>query len=196
MIHQNASSQSPFKLYNMLPIWWQVATRQQGTVDALAIMNMTCIAFFFLCQPSEYTAPTSENTPFQLRDITFYIGLHATTEDLAWATFVCLVFTRQKNSVQGKAIGLGLSGDPFACPMLAVARQVSHLFAHQAPSKNPSCTFYSNNKEYYVTPTSIVSTTLKESVMALGTILGLDQTEVSTQSLQGGSARALFMCPS
>ena len=49
--------------------------RQHGTIESNAIMNMICMAFFFLCHPGEYTAPTGDNTPFRLRDVTFYIGL-------------------------------------------------------------------------------------------------------------------------
>jgi hypothetical protein len=171
--------------------------RQQNTTEALAIMNMICMAFFFLCRPGEYTAPTGDNTPFRLCDVTFYIGLrrilapHATPADIARASFVCLVFTSQKNSVRGETIGLGLSGDPFTCPVLAVARQVTHLLHHQAPPTTPLCTFYSDNRAHYVTPRDI-STTLKASVVALGSVLGLDQTEVSARSLRAGGAMALL----
>jgi hypothetical protein len=37
---------------------------------AIAITNMLCIAYFFLCQPCEYTAPTHaiDNTPFHHLD--------------------------------------------------------------------------------------------------------------------------------
>jgi hypothetical protein len=160
-------------------------------------MNMICMAFFFLCQPGEYTAPTGKNTPFPLCNVTFYIGLrgvlapHATPDNIAHASFVCLVFTSQKNLVQGKTIGLGLSGDPFTCPVLAVDRQVTHLLHHQAPSTTPLCTFYLGNCAHYVTPRDI-STSLKASVVALGSVLGLDQTKVLAQSLGAGGAMALL----
>ena len=38
--------------------------RAHNTVKALAVINMLCIAFFFLCRPGEYTAPTGQNAPF------------------------------------------------------------------------------------------------------------------------------------
>jgi hypothetical protein len=171
--------------------------RQQGTAQAVSILNMICLAFFFLCRPGEYTAPTGENAPFRICDVTFYIGVRrvlahlATPDVIAWATFVCLVFTSQKNSVRSETVGLGLSGDPFTCPVLAIARQVTHLHSHNAPPKTPLCTFYSNNKAHYVT-SSDITITLKASVRALGTVLGFDQTEVSARSLQAGGAMALL----
>ena len=135
--------------------------RQHGTTESLAVMNMISMAFFFLCRPGEYTAPTGSNTPFRLCDVTFYVGLHrvlapnATKEDLSHATFVCLTFTTQKKSVRGEVIGLGLSGGPFICPVLSLSRQVAHLTEHHAAPTTPLCTFYSNNKAHYVTASDI-----------------------------------------
>jgi hypothetical protein len=34
-----------------------------GSVESLAVINMLCLAFFFLCRPGEYTAPTGDNAP-------------------------------------------------------------------------------------------------------------------------------------
>ena len=171
--------------------------RQHGTIESQAIMNMICMAFFFLCRPGEYTAPTHDNTPFRLCDVTFYIGLRrilapdASPDDLARATFVCLTFTTQKNGVRGEVIGLGLSGDPFTCPVLAIARQVSHLLQHDASPTTPLCTFYSNNRAHYVTPSDI-SITLRASVKALGSSIGFTATDVSARSLRAGGAMALL----
>jgi hypothetical protein len=97
--------------------------RQHGTAESLAVIHMLCIAFFFLCRPGEYMAPTANNAPFRLQDVTFYVrncrvlAPTATDDDLARATFVTLTFTTQKNAVRGEVIGLGLSGDPFICPV-------------------------------------------------------------------------------
>ena len=41
---------------------------------------------------------------------------------LLTATFVSLEFSTQKNGVRGEVIGLGRSGDPNFCPVLAAAR--------------------------------------------------------------------------
>ena len=171
--------------------------RQHGSVEALAINNMICMAFFFLCRPGEYTAPTGDNTPFRLCDVTFHIGQRqvlgseATPDDLARATFVCLVFTTQKNSVRGEIIGLGLSGEPFTCPVIALARQVAHLRLHNAQPTTPICTFYSNNRPHYVTPADI-TTTLRVSIRALGSTIGFTAKEASGRSLRAAGAMALL----
>jgi hypothetical protein len=171
--------------------------RQHGTVEALAVINMLCLAFFFLCRPGEYTAPTGDNSPFRLADVTFYVGqqrilaINATTNDLLRATFVTLTFTTQKNAVRGEVIGLGLSGDPFVCPVKATASRVQHLRDHNAPANTPLCTYYCNDKAHYVTPGDI-STTLKSSVRALGSAIGFSSTEVSARSLRAAGAMALL----
>jgi hypothetical protein len=48
--------------------------RLHRNVDMLAVISMLCLAFFFLCRPGEYTAPTGDNSPFRLCDVTFYVG--------------------------------------------------------------------------------------------------------------------------
>jgi hypothetical protein len=138
--------------------------RHHGTAESLAVIHMLYIAFFFLCQPGKYTAPTADNAPFRLQDVTFYIGNRsvlaptATVDDLARATFVTLIFTTQKNAVRGEVIGLGLSGDPFICPVRLVASRVRHLLHNNAPPITPLCTYYMANPAHYVTPGDISET--------------------------------------
>jgi hypothetical protein len=159
---------------------------------------MLCLAFFFLCRPGEYTAPTGGNAPFRLCDVTIYVGSRRvlattiTAADLDRAvTFVTLTFTTQKNCVHGKVIGLGLSGDPFVCPVLCVARRVKHLRHHNAPSVTPLCTYYDANKAHYVTSSNI-TVTLQAPVRALGSSIGFHYKEVSTRSLCATGAMALL----
>jgi hypothetical protein len=171
--------------------------RIHGTIEPLAVVNMLILAFFFLCRPGEYTAPTSDNAPFRLCDVTFYVGqrrvlaVTATEDDLARATFVSLTFTTQKNCVRGEVIGLGLSGDPFVCPVIAVASRVRHLRQHNAPKTTPLCTYIVNNKSHFVTSPDI-TITLKASVTALGSAIGFTAKEVSARSLRAAGAMALL----
>jgi hypothetical protein len=171
--------------------------RQHNTSEALAVINMLCLAFFFLCRPGEYTAPTADNSTFRLADVTLYVGCRrvlaplATDADLDRTTFVTLTFTNQKNAVRGEVIGLGPSGDPFVCPVKAITSRVRHLRLHNAPPNTPLCLYYQNNKARYVTPADI-STTLKSSVLALGPALGFTSKEVSARSLRAAGAMALL----
>jgi hypothetical protein len=50
--------------------------QQHGTPELLAVISMLCIAFFFLCRPGEYTAPTTNNASFPLKDVTIYVSPH------------------------------------------------------------------------------------------------------------------------
>jgi hypothetical protein len=158
---------------------------------------MLCIAFFFLCRPGEYTAPTKDNATFRLQDVTIYVGLRrvlapvASDADLARATFVTMTFTNQKNAVRGEVVGLGLSGDPFVCPVKAVTNRIRHLRLHNAPPATPLCTYYMGNQSRYVTPGDI-SVTLKASVVSLGAALGFTSNEVSARSLRAAGAMALL----
>jgi hypothetical protein len=165
--------------------------------DSLAIADLIMIAFFFLMRPGEYTAPTGENTPFTLADIQFYVGARrvsaslATDEDLVHATFVTYTFTTQKNCVRNEVIGLGRSGNPYVCPVLATARRIKHLREHLAPPTCPLCTYYRDGSPSYVTASDI-TTTLKASVTALGPQLGFPASEVSARSLRAAGAMALL----
>ena len=167
------------------------------TIESLAVVSMMCIAFFFLCRPGKYTAPTGSNAPFRLVDVTFYVGsrrvlaVNASEDDLRRVTFVTLTFTTQKNAVRGEVIGLGLSGDPFVCPVLSTARQVRHLLLHNAPPETPLCTYYQDDRAHYVTPTDI-TTTMQASVRALGSVIGFTPKEVSARSLRAAGAMALL----
>jgi hypothetical protein len=158
---------------------------------------MLCIAFFFLCRPGEYTAPTANNAPFRLQDVTLYVGNRrvlaptATDNDLARVTFVTLTFTTQKNAVRGEVIGLGLSGDPFICLVRSTASRVRHLLHHNAPPTTPLCTYYMANRAHYVTPGDI-SETLKSSVRSLGPTVGFSHHDVSTRLLRAAGAMALL----
>jgi hypothetical protein len=171
--------------------------RGHNTIEALAVIHMLYIAFFFLCRPGEYTTPTGQNAPFRWTDVTFYVGMrrvlagNATQDDLDRAPFVTLTFTTQKNAVRGEVITLGLSGDPFVCPVIATAQRAQHLLAHHAPADTPPCTYFQDDQASYVTPTDI-TTTLRASVQALGLAIGFHHSEVSARSLRAASAMALL----
>ena len=74
-----------------------------------AIADLTWIAFFFLLRPGEYCSggTNTVTTPFNLRDIKFFVGdqlSRATTASAttcAAATFFSLLFTTQKNGIKG-----------------------------------------------------------------------------------------------
>ena len=71
---------------------------------------MIILAFFSLLRQGEYTASKSNSTPFRLCDVTLSVGRTVFSADsseanLLSATFDILIFTTQKNDVQGEKIG-------------------------------------------------------------------------------------------
>ena len=83
-----------------------------------AVADIIIIAFFFLLRPGEYTGTKYDSSPFHLSDVTFSVGCtmfdtaNTTDNELPADTFSILVFTTQKNGVQGKKIGHGATGEP------------------------------------------------------------------------------------
>lgn len=96
----------------------------------IAISDMIAIAFFFLLRPGEYTATKSDTQPFDFKSVQLFVGDHrlnlrtASVPTLLSATFASLTFEKQKNGVEGEVIGLAKSGDPYLCPVKAIARRI------------------------------------------------------------------------
>ena len=165
----------------------------------LACADMMCLAFFFLLRPGEYTGTVTSTQPFQLRDVRFFLGnlalstLTATPDQLLSATFVTLEFTTQKNGVRGEVIGLGRSGDPLFCPVLAAARRCLHLRTAGAPDTQPLASFVDPLSHHLtrIAPPDITAL-LRLSVTILGTQYGFLPGDVSARSLRAAGAMALL----
>ena len=90
--------------------------------DFIAIADMICLGFFFLCRPGEHTF-TQNNTPFKLEDVTLYRGgtaytyEHCNPKEFDNAVSVALTFTTQKNGVKNEIIRNGMTGDMVVCPV-------------------------------------------------------------------------------
>jgi len=161
------------------------------------------ITFFFLLRPGEYCNGGNEtdSTPFCLRDITFYIGVHcfsaltATTAQIRAATYVSLFFTTQKNGVKGEAIGHGRSGHPTACPVRRIGDRVLYLRslgARPGAPLAPLASIYFSGKWRSITSSEITST-LCASATSIGDKAGLRPKEISARSLRAGGAMALLL---
>jgi hypothetical protein len=104
---------------------------------------------------------------------------------------VTLTFTTQKNAVRGEVIGLGLSGDPFVCPVKAVVGCVRYIRHNNAPAATPLCAYFLDTKSHYVTANDI-TVTFWHSITALGSTLGFKSSDVSARSLRAAGAMALL----
>jgi hypothetical protein len=164
-----------------------------------ALADMICLAFFFLLRPGEYTGTVTITQPFACRDVSFFLGDHrldkatATADQLYSATFVTLEFTTQKNGVRGEVIGLGRSGDPSFCPVLAAARRIIHLRAAAAPQHQPLASYVhpTSTRLHRITPTELTHL-LRLSVQVLGPSYGFLPKDISARSLRAAGAMALL----
>jgi hypothetical protein len=164
-----------------------------------AMADMICLAFFFLLRPGEYTGTASTTQPFAWRDVSFYLGDHrldkttAAHAHLLTATFVTLEFTTQKNGVRGEVIGLGRSGDPHFCPVLAAARRILHLRDATAPIHQPLASYVhpATQRLHRITPTELTQL-LRLSVQILGPTYGFLPKDISARSLRAAGAMALL----
>jgi len=165
----------------------------------LAVTDMIIIAFFFLLRPGEYTDTTiTDTTPFTFQDVQLSIGdkrldlqLASEAELLHTSTSVSLTFTTQKNGIPNEVIRLGRTGDPFLCPVMAIARRILHLRRAQAPPTTPLSRVFNGATIQHVTPSSITSA-LRDAIKYIGFDLGFLPHEVSARSLRAGGATALL----
>jgi hypothetical protein len=158
---------------------------------------MIILAFFFLLRPGEYTGTASDTTPFTLQDVQVWIGQQrflATSipvADLSRVTFVTLTFTTQKNGVRGEVIGLGRSGNPVLCPVIAVTRRIAHLRTYRAPANTPLAAYYMSPSPTLIRPADI-TTALRCSTAIIGPLVGFLPSDISARSLRASGAMALL----
>jgi hypothetical protein len=184
-----------------VPILWHIMAQADLAGDPVnqGITDMICLAFLFLLRQGEYTGTSSETQPFSYRDIEFYLGdlrldkSTATADQLLAATFVTFEFTTQKNSVRGKIIGLGRSGDPHFCPVSAAARHIIALRQAQAPLTQPLASYVNpqTNRLRRITPSDITHL-LRTAVTVLGPQYGFLPKDILACSFRASGAMALL----
>ena len=181
------------------PILQFVLSNAYRTQDPAArcTADMITLAFFFLLRPGEYTGTKSESTPFRRCDVALFLGprklnLDDTSQDvLLGASFATLEFTTQKNGVKGEVIGLGRTGHPQFCPVLAIARRILHLRRHGAPPTTPIATYWAQTKWKPVKPKDITEA-IRLAALFLGPSHGFLPQDISARSLRAAGAMALL----
>jgi integrase len=173
-----------------------------------ATTDMIIIAFYFLLRPGEYVDTNrnaDESDPFKLADTQlFTTGQRrldlATASDaqLLAATSASLTFTTQKNGVRGEVISLGRSGDPYICPVLAIARRVIYLRKNNAPEDTPLARlFQPSDGSTLGGPSRITSTHLtrkiRRAVKIVGPSVGFLESDVSVRCLRAAGANTLLL---
>jgi hypothetical protein len=117
---------------------------------------------------------------------------HMTCPDneLTLVNFVALEFTNQKNGVRGELVGLGRSGHPTWCPVLALINRVKHLRSHRAPPTLPLYSYY--QFQWHSITTTTLTTYLRYTVTAMGAHFGIAPSDISIRSLRSSGAMALL----
>jgi hypothetical protein len=159
---------------------------------------MLIVGFFFLLRPGEYAATANPDAaPFRLCDV--HILLHSRRldpltcidQELTAATHVALEFTTQKNGVRNELVGLGRSGHPVLCPVLALCNCVRHLRLHNAPLTTPIY-YYKDHAIWCPMETSALTAQLRMTATALGATVGISASDISVRSLRSSGAMALL----
>ena len=182
-----------------VPVLHHILSVASTTADPLIIAtaDMICIAFFFLLRPGEYTVSPAESTPFELKDVQFFMGQRrldintALEAEILSATFASLTFDKQKNSVRGEVIGHAPSGHLSLCAVRAIGRRVLHLRSHNALPSTPLASAFTATGLQHVKPSQITDA-LRMAVQFLGPSLGFLPTDVSARCLRAAGANALL----
>jgi hypothetical protein len=175
-------------------------THCQFTTMPLAntIAHMLIFVFFFLLHPGEYAYTNNPNAaPFHLCDV--HLNLHnrrlnpliCSEQDLHAATYVGLEFTTQKNGVRGETVGLGWSGHPTLCPVLALIQHLLHLHAHRAPLTTPLYAYH-NIGTWHIITTTTLTQHLRWAASTLAQTTGISPHNISIRSLCSSGAMALL----
>lgn len=169
-----------------------------NTPQSNTIADMLILGFYFLLRPGEYACTDNPDaTPFRLCDVHLLYGPHrlnpytASEADLYSATHVALEFTSQKNGVRGELIGLGRSGDPQWCPVLATIQRILHLRLHQAPPDTPLYAYKSGASWCSITA-AMLTQHLRAAAHAMGAASGTSADDISVRSLRSSGAMALL----
>ena len=185
------------------------AANSINTPLALAIGDLSIIAFFFLLRIGEYTrAPVDPRTKkpknnakrtvqFHVGDIGFFkngkiLPRTSPLNILLSADEVTLKITNQKNGTMGQVIHQQATGNASDCPVQAVARRVHHILSNGGSSNNCICDYRATKTEWRDVQPAQIRAALNNAVIALDLkSSGMDITLISLHSFRAGGAMAL-----
>ncbi len=105
-----------------------------------------------------------------------------------------LKLDKQKNGWKGTCVHQEANGEPFNCPVQALARQVFHLREHQADGKTLLSSFFHQGACY-----NVCGNDMSKGLKLSATIIQYPATQgipiecIDTHSLQSGGANALAL---
>jgi hypothetical protein len=148
-------------------------------------------------RPGEYcNAPQAH--PFRLQDVKFAQGTRClnvdtcTDQALLQASCVVITYNDQKNANRGEKIRQGRSGDPYFCPVLALARRIIHLQTNRAPRDSPIYAYYPQFRSNVLRATSSTITEILRTSARLLDLPDHEVTGIHARTLHASGASALL----
>ena len=180
-----------------------------NTPLALAVGDLTIIAFFFLLRIGEYTRPpidlrtkqpksnSKRTVQFRLGDIGFFkngkiLPRKSKLSILLTADEVTLKITDQKNGTMGQVIHHKATHRSSDCPVQAVARRVAHIVTNNGNSQSCICDYMHPSLGWqHVKPVDLRAA-LDQTIIDLDLKSnGMDTSLIGLHSLRAGGAMAL-----
>jgi hypothetical protein len=184
---------------------------KEGTIHTQAIGDLALIAFYYLLQIGEYTVKgkrnnTKQTVQFKLEDVKFFkknkMGTLVCLPNNAPASLVLtadsatLKLDNQKNGWKGVCVHQDqeANGEPFNCPVRALARRTLHLRDHNASCKMLLSAFFHLGTRYDVCGKDISKgLKLAATILKYPSTRGIPIDQIDMHSLGSGGANALAL---
>ncbi len=182
---------------------------KEGTIHTKAIGDLALIAFYYLLQNGEYTVKgkrnnTKQTVQFKLEDVKFFkknkMGTLVCLPNDAPASLVLtadsatLKLDNQKNGWKGVCVHKKANGEPFNCPVRALARRTLHLRNHNASGKTLLSAFFHQGTHYNVCDEDISKgLKLAATILKYPSARGIPIKRINTHSVRSRGANALAL---
>jgi hypothetical protein len=185
---------------------------KEGTIQTQAIGDLLLIAFYYLLHIGEYTVKerrhnskqNKQTVQFKLEDVKFFkknkLGTLVCLPDNAPAYLILtadsatLKLNNQKNGWKGVCVHQEVNGEPFNCPVRALARWTLHLRDHKAGQKTLLSAFFHKGTRYDICGKDISKgLKLAATILQYPSTRGIPIERINTHSLRSGGANALAL---
>ena len=175
-----------------------------------AIGDLGLIAFYYLLRVGEYTCKATRNDTkqtiqFKFEDVTFFkrtkagdlrcLPRMASDDLISTADGATLKLDNQKNGWKGACIFQEANGDPYYCPVRAVARRYLHIRKHSNNTKEMISMYWERD----ASPRTVTAEHISKAIKLAAGMLhypsnkGIPVQRINTHSLRSGGANVLAL---
>lgn len=135
---------------------------KEGSAKAMAVADLSIIAFYYLLRVGEYTQPkfitvagkkvrATRTVQFSVENIGFFkdnkiLPRKSNLKTLLTADSCTLKITNQKNGQMGETIHQNSIESKF-CPVKSLARRVNHILTNDGSNTNLICDVWDDNEK-------------------------------------------------